>query len=95
MKDTTGKIITQEEFIKDIGHGTELPAKEHVIKLKLKKDNTRFGVYYLTSFYNGKQITVDSWKRPQLFKEILAFVKECESEDVYDNLKRQLKDYEL
>jgi len=94
MKDTQGKEITELEFLKSETLGVVAP-REHVLKIKLKKDNTRLGVYYLTTFYNGKQITVDSWKRPKLFKELLAFVEECETDDVYDNLKRQLKDFDF
>lgn len=94
MKDTQGKEITEEDFLKGETLGVVVP-REHVLKIKLKKDNTRLGVYYLTTFYNGKQITIDSWERPKLFKELLAFVAECETDDVSDSIKEKIVDRQL
>lgn len=53
--------------------------KTTVINLKLKKSEDRGGTFYLTTFSNGKPLVVDSWERPELFKELLKFARESAS----------------
>jgi hypothetical protein len=53
--------------------------KETVLKLKLKRSEDRGGTFYLTTFANNKAVVVDSWERPELFRELLKFARECEN----------------
>lgn len=50
--------------------------KETLLKLKLKKSEDRGGTYYLTTFIEETPVVVDSWERPELFRELLKFWRE-------------------
>ncbi len=66
--------------------------KENLLKLKLKRSNNRGGTYYLTTFIEGKSLVIDSWERPELFRELLKFWRESSSlaDDVWNSRMKNL-----